>query len=265
MEFFKQKKQIKGINNIKIEITQKGFDDISEILNLLDIKHTAFSGNFNCDILFINCKSGYSEIDTHKLRKYVEDGGIVYASDWASKVISASFPNVLVFGTSSKTGNVKATVNDTDLKKHIGNTIEVNFDLSSWHTITKVIKGNVILTSNDNNLPIMVEIPIGKGKIYYTSFHNHKQTTDNEEKLIQLLVLKQIGYLNNESIQETAASNDIDLDNLKYKMKKAGLSNNEIEKLSKPDSQIQPKLEKPKFTFGEKKKPTFTFGEKTKK
>jgi len=259
MNFLKGKKQVKGINDIKIEITDKGFDDISEILNLLDIKHAAFSGNFKCDILFINCKSGYSEIDTSKLRKYVEDGGIIYASDWASKVISESFPNILLFGTSSKTGKIKATVNDTDLKKHIGSIIEVNFDLSSWHTITKIIKGNVILTSNDNNLPIMVEIPIGKGKVYFTSFHNHKQTTDNEEKLIQLLVLKQIGYLNNESIQETATSNDIDLDNLKYKMKKAGLSDSEIEKLSKPTSKInQP--DKTKFTFGEIKKPTYTFG-----
>jgi hypothetical protein len=180
------------------------------------------------------------------LKQYVENGGIVYASDWASKVISVSFPNTLVFGTSNKTGKIKSTVVDTDLKKHLGNTIDINFDLPGWYTINKVIKGNVILMSNDSNLPIMVEIPIGKGKVYYTSFHNHKQTTENEEKLLQLLVLKQIGYLNNATIQETAASNDIDLENLKYKMKKAGLSSSEIEILSKS----QP--EKPKFTFGEK-------------
>lgn len=262
MEFFKNQKPVKNISNIKIETTEKGYDNISEILNLLGIKHTAFSGNFKCDILFINCKSGYN-IDTTLLKKYVENGGIIYASDWASKVISASFPNYIIFGTSSKTGIVKATVIDTDLKKHLGNTIDVNFDLPGWYTINKVVKGNVILTSNDNNLPIMVEILIGKGKVYYTSFHNHKQTTDNEEKLLQLLVLKQIGYLNNVTIQETAASNNIDLENLKYKMKKAGLSGNEIENLSTQQPQSQP--QKNKFTFGEKIKPTYTFGEKIKK
>jgi hypothetical protein len=189
MNFFQKQNSQKGINDIRIEITEKGYDNISEILDLLGIKHTSFSGNFNCDILFINCKSSYN-IDTVRLKQYVENGGIVYASDWASKVISASFPNTLIFGTSNKTGNITATVIDTDLKKHLGNNIEVNFDLPGWYTINKVVKGNVILMSNDNNLPVMVEIPVGKGKVYYTSFHNHKQTTNNEEKLLQLLVLK---------------------------------------------------------------------------
>jgi hypothetical protein len=255
MNFLKKQNSIKGINDVKIEITEKGYDNISEILDLLGIKHKPFSGSFDCDILFINCKSGYN-IDTIKLKQYVENGGLVYASDFASRVISASFPNTLIFGTSNKTGKITATVIDTDLKKHIGNNIEIDFDLSGWYTINKVLKGNVILLSKDNNLPIMVEIPIGKGKVYYTSFHNHKQTTDSEEKLLQLLVLKQIGYLNTTTIQETATQNNIDLDNLQYKMKMAGLNSSEIESLTKSQT------EKPKFTFG--KKQTFTFGEKTK-
>jgi len=241
MNFIKHQKSLKRINDIKIEITRDGYDNIGKILTMLNIKYTSFSGYFKCDIIFINCKGGYDYIDASKLKKYVENGGIVYASDWAGSVISTSFPNILTFGTSSKTGIIKATVNDTDLKKHIGKTIDINFDLPSWHTITKVIGSNVILTSNDSKLPIMVEIPIGKGIIYFTSFHNHVQTTENKEKIFQLFLLKKIEDIKNTTSLDTTTSNDNNLN----KVKKTEFS-------------------KPSFSFGEKKKPTFTFGEKTK-
>jgi len=209
-------KPVKKFNDIKIETTKKGYDNISEILNMLDIKHNAFSGKFKCDMLFINCGTS-DNINADLLKKYVENGGIVYASDMASGIIYRSFPNTLVFGSSDKTGKIKATVIDAELKEYLGNIIDVNFDLGGWRMINEVIKGKVILLSNDNNLPIMVEIPIGKGKVYYTSFHNSGQTTGNEKKLLQLLVLKQFAFLNNMTIQEIADINGVDLNNLKYK------------------------------------------------
>ena len=74
---------MKQINEITIEVTHAGFDDIAQILNLLTIKYKPYSGLFGCDILFINCASSYN-IDKFKLRAFVEKGGIVYVSGWAS-------------------------------------------------------------------------------------------------------------------------------------------------------------------------------------
>jgi hypothetical protein len=39
----------------------------------------------------------------------------------------------------------------------------------------------------------MIEVPAGKGAVFFTSFHNHRQATEEERQLLQLLVLKQIG------------------------------------------------------------------------
>lgn len=64
----------------------------------------------------------------------------------------------------------------------------------------------------------MVKFRIGEGYLYYTSFHNHGLTTEDEEKLLQLLILKQIGELNSQNIQQTANYNGIDLTNLLYKV-----------------------------------------------
>ena len=204
---------VKKFNDIKIEVTRRLYDNIGMILNLLKIKYSSYSGKFECDMLFINCGSSHN-VNASKLKKYVENGGIVYISDLASEVISRSFPNTLVFGSSSKIGIVKASVIDDELKNYMGNTINVTFDMSGWSTINNVIKGDVLLLNNDNNLPVMVQIPIGKGKLYYTSFHNSAQTTGNERKMLQLLVLKQIAFLNDMTIQEVADLNGVDLNNL---------------------------------------------------
>lgn len=64
----------------------------------------------------------------------------------------------------------------------------------------------------------IVKFRIEKGYLYYTSFHNHGLITEDEEKLLQLLILKQIGELNSQNIQQTANYNGIDLTNLQYKV-----------------------------------------------
>lgn len=208
---------MKQINEITIEVTHAGFDDIAQILNLLTIKYKPYSGLFDCDIVFINCASSYN-IDKFKLRAFVEKGGIVYASDWASRVISEAFPDIMRFTTSpDDIGIVQARVVDNDLKQHIGSHVNVNFDLPTWNIVSEIISGEVLLEDSKTHQPLMVKSRIGKGFLYYTSFHNHGLTTENEEKLLQLLILKQIGELNSQNIQQTANSNGIDLMNLQYK------------------------------------------------
>ena len=76
------------------KVTHAGFDNIAQILNLLTIKYKPYSGLFDCGILLINCASYYN-IDKFKLKAFVEKGGIVYASDWASRVISEAFPDTM--------------------------------------------------------------------------------------------------------------------------------------------------------------------------
>jgi hypothetical protein len=211
----------KKLSDIKIEVTEKGYDNISEILDLLNVKYSPFSGKYECDILFINCNTR-SKVDSIKLKSFIERGGVLYASDWASQYVQDIVPESISFTSSIRIGTIKVEVLDNDLAKHLGKSIDIKFDMPSWKKIKHFSGGKEILVSSKTKNPIMVEIPYFKGTIFYTSFHNHGITTENEEKLLQLLILKQVGSLSSSSIEEIAKENQLNLEKLNYKKKMAG-------------------------------------------
>ena len=65
--------------------------------------------------------------------------------------------------------------------------------------------GKVIMKRKDTGKPLMVEVPYGRGRIYYTSFHNHAQASEREIALLNILVLTQLSEKNQNSIQDMAA------------------------------------------------------------
>ena len=52
----------------------------------------------------------------------------------------------------------------------------------------------------------MMEFSIGQGKVFFTSFHNHAQTEEAEDKLLRLLVIKQVASATKQSFQQTIQS-----------------------------------------------------------
>ena len=89
-----------------------------------------------------------------------------------------------------------------EIQQVLGRSINVFFDLSAWHRIKRT-SGRVLLQTN--NYPIMISKQVGRGTIFYTSFHNHSQANDKEKKLLQLLLLKQIGTKVDMSIKDVAS------------------------------------------------------------
>jgi hypothetical protein len=151
----------------------------------------------------------------------VEEGRILYASDLTSAVISEAFPGIFKFaGDSGDTGAVITRVLDRELKEVIGEKIEIVFDLGGWSVLNSISKGDVILLSEETRFPIMVVVPVGQGKVFYTCFHNHAQTSRQEEILLELLVLKQLGASQALSLQQTCMSMGINLNNYKNEIKK---------------------------------------------
>ena len=124
----------KKLSDIKIEVTEKGYDNISEILDLLNVKYSTFTGMYECDILFINCNTR-SSVDSIKLKSFIERGGILYASDWASRYVQDIIPDSISFTSSNRIGSVKAEVIDNELAKHLGKSIDIKFDMPSWKKI----------------------------------------------------------------------------------------------------------------------------------
>jgi hypothetical protein len=63
--------------------------------------------------------------------------------------------------------------------------------------------------------PLMVEVELGEGAIFYTSFHNRAQVSEQEKVLLQLLVLKQISTSSKTTVVQASQSLGINLSALK--------------------------------------------------
>ena len=74
----------------------------------------------------------------------------------------------------------------------------------------------------------MMEFTFGKGKVFYTSFHNHAQTSEMEKNLLQLLVIKQISVATDLDFQKT-------MDIMSVSMKPSGAVATEV---SKPQTDV---------------------------
>lgn len=201
--------------SMRIVVTQPHYDDIAKILDSMKIEYTPYDGTFECDFLFLNCGTA-DHVPAEEVRRFVERGGCLYASDWTSSIVDRAFPNVFDFaGNSGETGTVTARVCDGELRDVIGDTIDILFDLGGWSVLNSVRKGNVILESTHTRKPLMVMMAYEKGTIFYTCFHNHSQISRTEEILMQLLVLKQISAATGVSLERAGERAGVSL--VKYR------------------------------------------------
>lgn len=214
---------VKSIKQVKqelaIQVTSPCYDDIGRILNSLNISFFQFDGTFDCNLLFINC--GTSDfVDTSKLANFVLNGNVAYISDLASSIVQEAFPGYFNFDSFSlsTSGNVKALISDPEISEFLGAKVNIEFDMGGWSVLRSIKAGSVILYTHQLGMqsqPLMVMVPYGQGKIFYTCFHNHAQASDLEEKLLRLLILKQISVYKSQSIKKTTEEFGIDLQKLK--------------------------------------------------
>jgi len=211
---------------LRIAVTKAGYDDIGSILKQLHYSYTVIDdpevsdyGRLkNYRVLFINCSLSMSmgaERNKDSLRRYVEGGGILYASDLAAAQISAAFPYTIKFSDSSGfTGWINAKVGNEDLRRIIGPTIQIYFDLANVYPIdsideerVKVYLSGFFKTPDgcmENNRPILVSFRCRAGEVIYTTFHNHAQASKKEEQLLKFMVLKPISVISKVPILQLA-------------------------------------------------------------
>ena len=216
-----QTTRIPGLTPIKlnIQVTTPGYDYIGEILERLKIPYKKFDDTYDCDLLFLNCGTD-DLINPDNLSHFVNRGSILYASDLTSSLISQSFPGKFMFkGNFGIIETVTAKVTDPELRDVIGSSVKIEFDMGSWSILESISSGKVILLSSKTQLPLMVSVPIGRGQVFYTCFHNHAQASRQEEILLELLVLKQIGAFTSMPLDKTCKTLGIDLDSIKSEIK----------------------------------------------
>lgn len=175
---------------LKIRVTSVGrWDDIGQVLRAMGVEYEPFEGSFDASILFANCGTSDS-IDPDSLRSWVRGGGCLYASDLQAATVLAAFPEEFTAYGSIPPGDMIATVADPELCAVLGATVKVHFDTSGRVLAAK--SGYTIL-AGPNDQPVMIEVQVGEGAVFFTSFHNHSQASEEERQLLQMLVLKQIG------------------------------------------------------------------------
>jgi hypothetical protein len=202
-----------------IYVTSPGWDNIGEVLSSMGVMFGPFRGEYDCDLLFVNCGTR-DLLDPASLQRFVHAGGCLYASDLTSGLIADAFPGMFRFSGSGLAGMVAANVVDDELRQVVGDSTTVHFDMASWSVLAGC-QGETLVEAAQGTAyagrPLMVEVDFGDGAVYYTSFHNRAQVSEQERVLLQLLVLKQISTSSNTTVAQASQSLGISLTALKLR------------------------------------------------
>jgi hypothetical protein len=213
-------------DSIEVLIEDLGFDvDVYNGINpggpgdlamLYDV-----SAMFEYDVLFFNCGlvETWYDIDAlvaANLRAYVENGGSIYVSDWASGLIEAAWPDAVTFAFDGQEfegvhplnaprigldGAVEATVLDFTLNQLFGGrTANIYYHLGAWVVIDEaspevevLLRGDVTDVAENlwSNRPLAVRWSpgVGAGQVIYTTFHNEDQVNDDMKSILFEFIL----------------------------------------------------------------------------
>ncbi len=152
----------------------------------------------NYDIVFLNCGAtsqfASDPVAIANLREYVENGGIIYATDWMYKYLQPMFAseNYLNFSLPEKGGDslqADVVINNADLTIWLESlgldvtpTIEINGFLGSWQMVNTFADGvDDWLIAEDvmydgvihNDKAMAYTFRHGCGGVFYSSFHTH--------------------------------------------------------------------------------------------
>ncbi len=174
------------------------------------------------DVVFATCgetpdewksASGSSfEAFRRSLRTYVEEGGTLYASDWRMQLLMLAFPE-LIDQEKLKPGDAQemtAQVVDDGLREVIGPDIHLKFDLPNWYPaafrgreVKTYLRGTYAAQGARVESPLLVRIPVGRGAVVFTSFHNEKQNSRTELELLKYLVFATVTARVQTEVSET--------------------------------------------------------------
>ncbi|MBM73757.1 MAG: hypothetical protein CMK59_00035 [Proteobacteria bacterium] len=180
------------------------------------------------DIVFFNCGMPFSWLNfqsdvSYNLRQYVQQGGSIYASDWAHMLIEATWPaRIDFYGDDSYffdptyanslensafvgvAGDISGDVVDMNMRAMLGSNIaDLYYDLDAWAVPTSTSINASVLVRGDasvynmatympgetlTGVPLAVRFSAG-GTVIYTSFHNEPQLTIDMETVLKEIIL----------------------------------------------------------------------------
>lgn len=150
-------------------------------------------------IIFLNCATNLSGSDeatiTANTRAWLESGGTLYISD-----LSGSTANGILDGFEAGSGGtpsqtISAEVVFPDLISFLGGReeVEITYNLSNWYRIRELPATAVPLlrgmrSGQDEAEPLAVSIPVGQGRVVFTTFHNTANLSEDQRALLRYFI-----------------------------------------------------------------------------
>jgi hypothetical protein len=144
------------------------------------------------------------------LKAYVEEGGVLVASDWSYDVIEAIWPRRVewvgddLVPDAAQIGvpnTISATVLDRDLLEVVGrDRLNLDFDLDTWPVAESVDEGTTVLLSGTapwlsgtesgqtDDSPLAITFPVGEGNVVYTPWRMETNLEGTALDVVQWIV-----------------------------------------------------------------------------
>lgn len=167
------------------------------------------------DVVFLTCADMYVQDfqAAQPLRKFVANGGTLYASDLRGDLLQAAFPEFraktpILPGVPQ---GVEASVVDAGLQSYLGRkTIPLRFDAPDWRPapfdpakVTVCLKGAYRNNFGQTSAaPLLVKFPFQKGTVIFTSFHHVKNDSEIVRKLLEYLVFASVNARSENRVKE---------------------------------------------------------------
>ncbi|MBI1944745.1 MAG: hypothetical protein HYS27_03560 [Deltaproteobacteria bacterium] len=213
-------------------VVQGTFDKIEQVLSRMGLNNvdllegvpadpselwsTAAFSNYetlsNYDAVFVNC--GISETDLvlglntavkENLRRYIQEGGSLYVSDWAYDLVEAVWPDRIDFlsddtensaAEHGEDGTYAADVLEPGLAEYVGaGRVDIGFNFGNFAIVSQVLSGVTTYLRADvgyrvnggvstlTDVPVTVGFSDGAGRVIFTSFHQESDDAGNTEIL----------------------------------------------------------------------------------
>jgi len=234
--------------SLRLAVTPPEYDDMGKLLDTLgrgyrytqitlgDLLHADRLAGY--DVVFLTCggvprewlarRLGESErsgagiyrpkpeiVDMihESLRTFVGHGGTLYVSDLQFDLLKLAFPEFVDQAGEGKgeVQTVQAEVVDPGLRRLLGPTIDLRFDMPAWRPaafrgpeVTTYLRGTYRLRdAGERTGPLLVTFPHGEGTVVFTSFHNEAQNKDMELELLRHLVFTTVTAREERKIRQT--------------------------------------------------------------
>jgi hypothetical protein len=201
---------------VRLAVTEGGYDDMGKLLDVLgegyrftvvsedELRDPKACARF--DAIFLTCaRPKGPEVDkalARSLRTFVDDGGTLYASDLQFDTLAEAFPDVVDPAAVAEglKQQLRAEVVSPELREVLNGEMPLQFDLDGWRPaafrgpgVTTHLRGSFQTTAGVTiEAPLLVKFTSGKGTVLFTSFHNEKQNSELETKLLRHLVFSTV-------------------------------------------------------------------------